>query len=195
MTPAIGLIVWFYIIRIHGCRTFTYTFNSNYFAHGCFSSDEAELITNNNNFIHYSKTVFIRLSEVMINGGLSYLFWECSDLQWTAVVGFLNRTFYGSLMILTNVTVVGYKVLSFQSIMIMIHFSSVNLKFKTHPHNHPLFIYVQSQPNAIPLGLKFYKSLGNNSITKIYLCNAIISPCFIKFQPQWGRITLRSHIS
>ena len=62
------------------------------------------------------------------------------------------------------------------------------------------FLNVQSQPNAIPLGLKFYNSLGNNGITEIfgrinvrnfpktdsakYLCNAIISPCFIKFSPQ-----------
>ena len=47
--------------------------------------------------------------------------------------------------------------------------------------------YVQSQPNSIPLGLKFYKTRGNNGIVKIsvrnfpktdsakYLCNAIIS--------------------
>ncbi len=28
--------------------------------------------------------------------------------------------------------------------------------------------YVQSQPNAIPLGLKFYNSLGNNGITEIF---------------------------
>ncbi len=111
--------------------------------------------------------------------------------------------------------------------------------------------YVRSPHNSTSLGLKFYKTQGNNGMKKIhsnkfvvqqqdkscpfprcgkclvhlpgtnsqritlldrpnyirvylvespeadsvkYLCNAIISLCLIKFQPQWGRIMLRLHI-
>ena len=69
--------------------------------------------------------------------------------------------------------------------------------------------YVRSQHNSTSLGLKFYKTRGNNGITKIfgmqnqnspktdsakYLHNAISSPCFIKFQPQRDIIRLRLHI-
>ena len=49
------------------------------------------------------------------------------------------------------------------------------------PKNEMFFRYVQSQPNAIPLGLKFYKSLGNNGITKIFgriLPNIFVMPLF-----------------